>query len=74
MKLKKQKLNKGTTTQKKRFSFRKLKLRLRVGFIGFYFSKENRIELIYIRYLRRLIKKLKFPKKITLLKYFKKKL
>lgn len=74
MKLKKQKLNKGIISQKKRFSFKTLTLRLRIGTMGLYFSKENRIELIYIKYLRRLIKRLKFPKKVSLLKYFKKKL
>lgn len=74
MKLKKQKLNKGIISQKKRFNFKTLNLRLRIGNMGLYFSKENRIELIYIKYLRRLIKRLKFPKKVSLLKYFKKKL
>ena len=74
MKIKKQKLNKGMITQKKRFSVKSKKIKLHFGTVGFYFSKENRIELIYIKNMRKLIKRLGFPKKVSLVKYFKKKL
>jgi hypothetical protein len=74
MKIKKQKLNKGMITQKKRYSINTKKIKLSFGTAGLYFAKENRIELIYIRNMRKLVKRLGFPKKVSLIKYFKKKL
>lgn len=68
MKIKKQKLNKGMIFQKKRYSLNMSKLKLRFGESGFYFFKENRIELIYLVYLRKLIKKIGFPKSLKKLK------
>ena len=64
----KQKLNKGMIFQKKRYSLNVSKLKLRFGESGFYFFKENRIELIYLVYLRKLIKKIGFPKSLKKLK------
>lgn len=68
MKLKKQKLNKGSIFQKKRYFFFQKSIKLKFGDSGLFFAKENRLELIYLVFLRKLLKKIGFPKSLKKLK------
>lgn len=74
MRLRKKKLNRLNISQKKRESSSTKELILKFGNSGFYFLKENRLELCYLVFFRKLIKKLKFPQYCRLYGCFYKKI